>query len=127
MQTPTHASPSTLATTAAQACPCNGTGFVAGELALEMHVACVGKATTVAAKMTDAMRRLFECREDKYGLRRSFHTGRGGWPEGVAKALERRGWARLVKRHTWETDWLLTDAGVAAWEADKAARAEVPS
>ncbi len=41
----------------------------------------------------------------------SAHSGRGGFNEGVYRALERRGLVRLVKTWTWEKDWGLTDAG----------------
>jgi hypothetical protein len=67
--------------------------------------------------MTEAMRKVFRGASDRAFW--TFSTGRYGWSENVAKAMERRGWARLVKRFTWDAKWQVTEAGKTAWTADQ--------
>lgn len=37
--------------------------------------------------------------------------GRYGWNTAVLRGLEQRGLVALVKQHTWDSDWRLTEAG----------------
>jgi hypothetical protein len=50
------------------------------------------------------------------------HSGRGGYSATGMHALERRGLVRVAKRWTWETDWILTNAGRPVADAVRASR-----
>jgi hypothetical protein len=77
-------------------------------------------------RLTAGMVSFFAYRTNKAGRleSRAFHTGRNGSTSPVvAKAMERRGYAVLVRKSTWETYWQVTEAGAAAWAAYQAQQA----
>lgn len=56
--------------------------------------------------ITEAQKRILRSAQLGY-----LHGGRGGWNTAQLRALEARGLCTLVAKHTWDSEWRLTDAG----------------